>query len=151
MTISFWRYSHLALAISSFFFVFIASVTGIILAFEPISNAQQPYSVHNFDSIQLGETLNVINQTYDEVLELEIDPNQYVLIDAIDKNGNTVTGYIDPNTGQFLGERIIKSKLFKVTTSIHRSLFLKSTGRIIVGITSFLLLLIAVIWNHSYH
>ncbi len=143
MTISLWRYSHLVLAISSFVFIIIASVTGIILAFEPISNAQKGYCVEQFNDLHLGATLEIVKQEYDEVIQLEIDPNHFVLIDAINKEGKSVTGYIDPKTGQFLGERIVKSKLFRVTTNLHRSLFLKSTGRIIIGITSFLLLIIA--------
>jgi len=144
MTISLWRYSHLVLAISSFVFIIIASVTGIILALEPISNAQKGYCVDQFKDLHLGATLEIVKQEYDEVIQLEIDPNHFVLIDAINKEGKSVTGYIDPKTGQFLGERIVKSKLFRVTTNLHRSLFLKSTGRIIIGITSFLLLIIAV-------
>lgn len=144
MTISLWRYSHLTLAISSFVFIIIASVTGLILAFEPISNAQEGYCVDQFHELYLGSTLEVVKREYDEVLELKIDPNHFVSIDAINKEGKSVTGYIDPRTGQFLGERLVKSKLFRVTTNLHRSLFLKSTGRIIIGITSFLLFIIAV-------
>lgn len=144
MTISLWRYSHLVLAISSFLFVLVASVTGIILAFEPISNATEPYAVKGFNNIELSSALHVVKQEYDEVLELSVDPNNFVLIDAITKDGKSVNGYINPHTGAFLGDQISKSKLFRVTTNIHRSLFLKRTGRIIVGITSFLLCLIAI-------
>jgi sulfite reductase (NADPH) flavoprotein alpha-component len=45
MTISIWRYSHLALAISAALFILIASITGIILAFEPIS--EKHYTFYN--------------------------------------------------------------------------------------------------------
>ncbi len=144
MTISLWRYSHLILAISSFLFVLVASVTGTILAFEPLSNATEPYVVNQFTELKLRTTLQIVNQEYDEVLELNIEPNNSVVIDAITKEGKSVNGYINPHSGQFLGKRNPKSKLFRVATNIHRSLFLKSTGRIIVGITSFLLFLIAV-------
>ncbi|MCB0434087.1 MAG: hypothetical protein KDD18_14235, partial [Mangrovimonas sp.] len=47
ITISIWRYSHLALAVSSFVFIILASLTGIILAFQPISEQIKPYkTVH---------------------------------------------------------------------------------------------------------
>lgn len=144
MTISVWRYSHLALAISSFLFVLLASVTGLILAFEPVSKALMPYSIHGLNEVYLSETLDVLGREYDEVFKLTIDKNQFVELDAINKTGKSVKGYIDPKTGQFLGKPIVKSKLFRVTTNLHRSLFLKSTGRILVGIASFLLFLISI-------
>lgn len=144
MTISVWRYSHLTLAIFSFLFVLLASITGIILAFEPISKALTPYCVNDLQNISLAHTLEILNENYDEVFEFTITPNDFVELDAIDKDGRSLKGYIDPKTGAFLGKPIIKSKLFRVTTNLHRSLFLKSTGRIWVGITSFLLFLIVI-------
>lgn len=143
MTISVWRYSHLALAISSFLFVLLASLTGIILAFEPASKALTPYCITDLEEISLAQTLEVLNEKYDEVFEFKINPNEFVELDAINKDGNSVKGYINPKTGEFLGKPIVKSKLFRVTTNLHRSLFLKSTGRILVGIASLLLFLIA--------
>lgn len=144
MSISIWRYSHLALAISSFIFIFLASVTGIILAFQPISNNLQPYKVVNFEEITLAETLNGIKKNYDEVLDLQIDANGFVLIDAIDREGEMVNGYINPYTNKYLGKRIETSKFFQWVTNFHRSLFLKGIGRFFVGLCSFLLFLIAV-------
>jgi len=144
MSISIWRYSHLALAVSSFIFIFLASVTGIILAFEPISKNIQPYKVDNFDEITLNQTLNALQQNYDEVLDLQVDANGFVLIDAITIEGDMVNGYINPNTGDYIGKRIETSKFFQWVTNFHRSLFLKSIGRFFVGLCSFLLFLIAV-------
>lgn len=144
MTISIWRYSHLALAVSSCLFIFLASVTGIILAFEPISNKIQPYRVDNFNEITLNKTLNVVKQNYDEVLDFQVDANGFVFIDAINFEGDIVNGYINPNTGKYLGKRLESSKFFQWITNFHRSLFLKSIGRFFVGLCSFLLFLIAV-------
>lgn len=143
MTISVWRYSHLALAISSFLFVLLASLTGIILAIEPASKALTPYCITDLEEISLAQTLEVLNEKYDEVFEFKINSNEFVELDAINKDGKSVKGYINPKTGEFLGKPIVKSKLFRVTTNLHRSLFLKSTGRILVGIASLLLFLIA--------
>src|SRR5690606_26067925 len=52
--------------------------------------------------------------------------------------------YINPKTGEFLGNKIEKSSFFQWTTNLHRSLFLKGIGRFFVGLCSFLLFLIAV-------
>jgi len=68
MTISIWRYSHLALAISSFAFIFMASVTGIILAFQPISEQIKPYKVASFNEITLAETLENFKSRYPEII-----------------------------------------------------------------------------------
>ncbi|WP_159021976.1 PepSY domain-containing protein [Formosa sp. L2A11] len=143
MTISIWRYSHLALAVSSFAFIVLASLTGIILAFEPISNQVQPFRVHDFNEVSLAETIQHLKANYIEILNVDVDVNDFVSASVITEDGDAETFYIDPRTGDKIGDIIEKSPLFQWTTSLHRSLFLKSTGRIFVGITSFLLFLIA--------
>ncbi|MFY0481209.1 PepSY domain-containing protein [Flavobacterium sp. PLA-1-15] len=143
MTISIWRYSHLALAISSFLFIALASITGIILAFEPISQKVQPYRVEGFNEISVGEMMQTFTKNYDEILDVSIDDNQFVIINAIDQDGNDVSGYADPKTGKVLGSIEKKSSFFQWITNLHRSLFLKETGRFIIGFVSFLLFLIA--------
>jgi sulfite reductase (NADPH) flavoprotein alpha-component len=45
MTISIWRYSHFLLAAVSSLFLIIASVTGIILAIEPIAHKAKGYGI----------------------------------------------------------------------------------------------------------
>lgn len=144
MTISIWRYSHLALAISSFLFIALASITGIILAFEPISQKVQPYHSESFNEIKVGGMIETFKKEYDEILDIAIDDNQFVILNAIDQDGNDVSGYADPQTGKVLGSVEKKSDFFQWVTNLHRSLFLKETGRFIIGLVSFLLLLIAV-------
>lgn len=144
MTISIWRYSHLALAISSFLFIALASVTGIILAFEPVSQKIQPYHIDGFNEITVGEMVEAFKKEYDEILDISIDDNQFVVLNAIDAEGNDAVGYADPKTGKLLGAVEKKSDFFQWVTNLHRSLFLKETGRFIIGLVSFLLFLIAV-------
>lgn len=144
MTISVWRYSHLALAIASFIFVLMASVTGVILAFEPIATKIKPYAIPNADTLTLAETLHTLNTTYSEVLYINIDGNDFVSVSVVTKEGNSEHYYIDPFTGEKIGDIIEKAPLFKFATNLHRSLFLKRTGRFFVGLASFLLFLIAV-------
>lgn len=144
MTLSFWRYSHLALAVFSAAFLIIASVTGTILAVDAIQEKIPPHRVENFDAITLGQTLPTLRKNYSEITELSIDHNQFVTLQAIDNNGNDVNAYIDPVTGKIIGTPTKKSDFINWNISLHRSLFLHETGRIFIGINAFLLVLIAI-------
>jgi sulfite reductase (NADPH) flavoprotein alpha-component len=144
MTLSFWRYSHLVLAVFSSLFLILASVTGTILAVDAIQEKLPSYQVENFEKITLGETLPILKKTYPEITELSVDHNKFVTLQAIDQEDNDVNAYIDPRTGKILGEPIKKSDFIQWTTALHRSLFLHETGRFFVGFISFLLVLISI-------
>ncbi|QKZ12580.1 PepSY domain-containing protein [Spirosoma sp. KUDC1026] len=144
MTISVWRYSHLALAVSSFLLLTLASITGIILAVEPILQKLQPYRVDGFSEITLAQTLPVLKRSYSEISELSVDANGFVQLQGSDDNGDNLTAYIDPRTGKSLGTPTKQSEFFQWVTSLHRSLFLHEAGRFFIGLTAFLLLLITV-------
>ncbi len=144
MTISIWRYSHLMLAISSSLFIIIAAVTGIILAFEPISNQLEPFAIQELEKQSLAKTIAVLETTYDEVVELKIDDNHFVEASVITKNGDDKTFFINPFTGKEIVGKAEKKPIYRWATNLHRSLFLKSTGRIIVAVFSFLLALITI-------
>ncbi|WP_405604523.1 PepSY domain-containing protein [Polaribacter sp. Asnod1-A03] len=144
MTISIWRYSHLTLAISSALFIILASITGIILAFEPIADKTNPYNIVDISTISVAETIKTLQQEYDEIITIEVDENNFVSSDVILKNGKSDTFYINPKTGKKVGDILEKKPIFEFATNLHRSLFLKSTGRFIIGFVSFLLFLIAI-------
>ena len=143
MTLSFWRYAHLVLAIFSSLFLVLAAVTGTILAVDAIQEKIPSYQVSTFDKITLSETLPVLRKTYPEITAVSVDHNQFVLLEGIDQEGNDVNAYVDPTNGKILGKPTPKSEFIQWTTALHRSLFLKETGRFIVGFISFLLALIA--------
>lgn len=142
MTISIWRFSHLMLALVSSVFVILASVTGAILAFEPISNQLKPYEINSNTSLVIA--IENLSKSYDEIITISTDENDFVVASVITKEGDSETFYVNPETGEKLGELIEKAPLFKFTTNLHRSLFLKSTGRFIVGLVSFFLILMAI-------
>ncbi|MFV5696132.1 PepSY domain-containing protein [Flavobacterium sp. LB3P122] len=144
MTLSFWRYSHLALAVFSAAFLVLASLTGVILAVDAIQQKTPPYRVENFEKITLGETLLVLKKAYPEITELSVDHNQFVTLQGIDQEDNDVNAYINPKTGKIIGTPVKKSDFIQWTTALHRSLFLKETGRFFVGFISFLLVLISI-------
>ncbi|MBU2945092.1 PepSY domain-containing protein [Zobellia uliginosa] len=143
MIVSVWRYSHLLFAIISSIFLLIASITGVILAVEPISNKIEPYSVSGADELSLAETLENLNAKYEEILAISRDRNGFISVTAI-VDGKNEAFYIDPFTGEKLGALLQKKPLFQFATNLHRSLFLKSTGRFLIGLASFLLVLIII-------
>ncbi|WP_264526400.1 PepSY domain-containing protein [Flavobacterium sp. N502536] len=144
MTLSFWRYAHLALALCSSLFLILASATGIVLAVDAMQEKTLPYRAENFDAITLEEALTVLKKNYSEITTVSIDHNQFVTVQAIDEDGNDINAYIDPKTGKQLGTPLKKSEFIQWVTGFHRSLFLHETGRFFVGIISFLLVLIAI-------
>ncbi len=144
MTISIWRCSHLALAISSFTFIFLASATGIILALEPIENQLKPYALENAEQVSLSKLVSVLNAKYDEVIAIDIDSNDFVSASVVSEDGKNKTFYVDTSNGEKIGDIIGKAPIFKFATNLHRSLFLKSTGRLIVGLVSLILLFMAI-------
>ncbi|RYY18279.1 MAG: FAD-binding oxidoreductase, partial [Chitinophagaceae bacterium] len=142
MIISVWRYSHLLLAVSSFLLLTLASVTGIILAFEPIADKSQSYYVQGSDTMRLAEVAPVVREQYKDVQKLSVDDNEFVILDWTDTAGVAQKSYIDPRNGKILGAVKEQSAFFNWVTAFHRSLFLKETGRFLVGLSSFLLILI---------
>ena len=144
MTISIYRYSHLALALVSGLFLLVASVTGIILAVEPIEKAVQPYKPAELSELTLAETLKVLDENFEEVLSIEIDKNGFTKADVVTKTGTSGVFYINPKTGELLGKPTPQKPIYQFATNLHRSLFLKSTGRLFVAIFSFLLIIIAI-------
>ena len=144
MTLSIWRYAHLALAIVSSAFLIVLSVTGVILAYDAVDEKMPPYKVENFNDITLAQVIPTLRENYFEVIEVKVDHNQFVVLDAMDEEGNAFQAYIDPTTGQKIGEVKPKSSFIQWVTALHRSLFLKEPGRAIVGVISFLLMLISI-------
>ena len=144
MTLSFWRYAHLALALFSSLFLILASTTGIILAVDAMQEKTLPYKAENFDQITLAQTLPILKKQYDEITELSVDHNHFVTLQAIDEDGNDIHAYINPKTGKQLGTLVKKNEFIQWVTGFHRSLFLHETGRFFVGVISFLLFLIAI-------
>lgn len=144
MTISIWRYSHLALAVSSFLLLTLASVTGIILAFQPISEKIKPYRAADFGDIRLSQTIPALRKQYPGISTLSLDANQFVQIKGSTANGQQLSAYIQPLTGKILGTPGPKSEFFEWVTALHRSLFIHETGRFFIGLTAFLLMLITI-------
>jgi sulfite reductase (NADPH) flavoprotein alpha-component len=144
MTLSIWRYAHLALALLASVILVVASITGVILAVDTANEKTKPYQIDNIDSIALSQFIPELKKNYSEISSISVDENQFVALEAFDDEGNEIKAYINPNNGEKLGETITKSDFIQWITSLHRSLFLHETGRFIVGLASFLFFLITV-------
>ena len=144
MTLSIWRYAHLALALISSLFLVMASVTGAILAIDAVQEKMPPYRVANFDQITLAQTIPALKKNFSEISEIDVDHNGFVRLKGFDDEGNEIDNYINPTTAKVIGKPIEKSAFINWNIALHRSLFLKETGRAAIGVISFLLLLIAI-------
>ncbi|GLB49312.1 PepSY domain-containing protein [Neptunitalea lumnitzerae] len=144
MTLSIWRYSHLALAVCSFLFLIIASLTGIVLAFQPINNEFQLSSNTNLNEIPVAKTIDALQQNYLEILEVKITPSHLVTASVITDEGDLEEFYIDPITTEKICDIIPETATYKFAKTLHRSLFLHTTGRIFMMLTSFILVIITI-------
>ena len=142
MMLSIWRYCHFSLAAVASLFLILASLTGAILAFEPITNSLKNYSINNLNEISLKETLNVLDKKFKEVYEIQITAENFVSAKVLTFSNQTEEVYLNPINGETLEKVKPKSKFFSFFTNLHRSLFFKKIGRVFVGIISFILSLI---------
>ncbi|RRJ93178.1 FAD-binding oxidoreductase [Paenimyroides tangerinum] len=144
MTKSVWRFAHLVLAIFSFLFLLIASVTGTILAVDAAYEKTSAPSIENFNQITVAQSITGLRKVFPEILELNIDATNSVIAEGFNDEGEDFKAIVNPVTGEILAQPKPKSEFIEWVTSFHRSLFLHETGRFIVGFVSFLLLLITI-------
>lgn len=142
---NFWRTSHLLLAVFSSVFLLIASVTGIILSTEPIADhINSPSDKFAADTLSLAQIVPQLKEEYIEVFSLSVDKEKAVKIDVIGfEEGKDGEFYIHPSTREKVADIPPKNEFYTWVTTLHRSLFLHNTGRILMGITVFLLFLMA--------
>ncbi len=144
MTASIWRTSHLALAIICSLFLLAAAATGVVLAIDVVREKNQPFKAEGFDEIHLSESLPELRKIYPEIFQLTVDHHGFVKAEGFDEDGNEFNAYIHPKTGEVLGKPIPQSDFVQWNLALHRSLFLHEAGRFVVGVVSFLLMLIVI-------
>ncbi|WP_308992942.1 PepSY domain-containing protein [Mariniflexile litorale] len=140
-----WRYSHFYLTVSSFLFLLLAAVTGAFLAFKPIQEKLQPYHIKNTEEASVAQLIDTLSNKYGEVLDIEVDKNYFVKTSVFSMDAD-IDGqfYINPFDGNKIASIPPKNDFFEFLTNFHRSLFLKTPGRVFIGIICFLLFLIAI-------
>ena len=84
MFLSIWRFSHLALALSTLLFVLTLSITGAILAFEPIAHAaQNAERVDDFPGQSLGQLIAAVQSEYQEPVSIRVDAQGYLSVSSM--------------------------------------------------------------------
>lgn len=143
MTLSLRRLCHNILALGFGLFLLIASVTGLVLGFEPILEDIAAAKVTSSESIAVADVLAVLMDKTDEVFSIEHDASgslrASLFIDDVERQV-----FINPRTGEILSDIPLPSPLFDFCRSLHRSLFLKSTGRIMMGLTALALMFLII-------
>ena len=91
----------------------------------------------------VAQLLSVVRQSNMEITDITIDDHSFVMLKGISEDGDNVNAYINAKNGKMLAEVGKKNEFFQWVTNLHRSLFLKEAGRFFVGLTSCLLLRIA--------
>lgn len=144
MTLSLWRWAHLVFGLFASTFILLASLTGIILGIDEVISKVDPIQSDHLDQITLAEALPVFRGVVPEITEISVENEERVLVKGLDTEWNELTAYVDPSSGEILGETVPESSLIQWVTAFHRSLFLKSTGRFLIGAGAFLLILISI-------
>ena len=134
----------MVLAITSFLFIIMASVTGVVLAVKPIHQQVSTTTVPDAEGVLVTQTIRALQEKYLEVLEVKVTPTKLVEASVINDDGDAITMYINPVTGERVSDVWEESEVYSFAKTLHRSLFLKGLGRIFVAITSLLLLLLTI-------
>ena len=138
-----WRSTHFLLAVSVSIFLIIASVTGTFLGIEAIIDQSQKEAISDLDKISLKKTMDSLQNNFLEVYEISVTEKNQVLVQGITSKGFE-TVFVNPNTGKKLDIVKPKNRLSNFMKNLHRSLFLKKTGRILMGFISFLTALLVI-------
>ena len=138
-----WRNTHFLLAISTSLFLVMASVSGVILGIEAIIDQTKPQAIYSLESHSLKATMEALEDQFDDVYEIVVTEKKFVIVQGTTSNGFE-TFYVDPKTGIKIKNVSSSNPFFNQVRSLHRSLFLKKTGRILVGIVAFLLVLLSI-------
>ena len=140
-----WRLAHFALAVVSSIFLIIASITGVILAVHAIHQRQLPaYDQSKASQVSIAQAITAIKKQHPDASAIAVDKYGHVFIETVDENFEEQKLLIDPTDGRVIANVRTESAFIKWTISLHRSLFLHNTGRFIVGLVSFLLMLIII-------
>ncbi len=141
MKLSIWRWSHMSLAVVSLFFILSATLTGIILSFDPLLHLKTTKDNKN---IALHLVLDSLKNNHIEVFQLEQSNYGEWLATVLNEKGQNEVILIQPITGKEIAKPQEQSAFFKQTTAFHRSLFMGTAGRWIIAITSILLACITI-------
>ncbi len=137
-----WRSTHFLLAISVSIFLIIASVTGTYLGIEAFVDQSKQEAISGLDKISLKNTMHALQNNFEEVYKISVTEKNFVVVQGVTSKGFE-TVYVNPETGEKIDNVKPRSSLSNFMKNLHRSLFLKKSGRFLMGFISFLTVLLA--------
>lgn len=147
---------HTYIGIFAGIIVAFIGLTGSILVFQDeIDEALNPklfQTFHATPKLGFNDIASIVKEKY---------PKQRIVSISSAKNGNVTTAYkvllsangiqgnetetfINPYTGEISGKRIYKSSFIRIITDLHVHLMLSLPGRIFVGISTLVLLILTI-------
>ena len=116
MLLKVWRTSHMLLALIGSAFFIAATLSGVILSVEPISQHSSHFIKWGANRAPLPNFIHQIKEEYETVLEVEVLKSKAIKISTIDedpeKDGDF---FVDPFTGKKLGDLPPKNQFFQAT------------------------------------
>jgi len=139
----FWRNLHFLSTCLGGIFIFLASITGSILAIEPWFLSQNAVSGQTDSSLTLTAFQKKLAENFIEIFSIEKDAYGNLKVEGItlEKEGNL---YVEAQSGKVISSPEELSPIFDWSRDLHRSLFLKTPGRILVGLGSLALVFLAI-------
>lgn len=138
------RNIHSITALVSVLFILILTISGLLLAFSPISESIKsmfayPGSESDISIAQLAEN-SLAN--YPNVEQIERTATGEIVVYYTTDDRNLAAQIIDPLTGNTIASYDNSQSILDKVKYFHRSLMLDDFGRVVVGVVSVLLLLI---------
>ena len=143
MILSIWRFSHLFLACISAFFLIGASVSGVILSFSSLQQGNAQNKARGLNEISVAQFCDSLEVKYKEIYAINMQ-DDVAKVSVLTKSGRAETLFVNPMNANKIPAPHKESRIYALARIFHRSLLLKKAGRIMVGISSLLLLFISI-------
>ncbi len=143
MITSLWRNIHVVSTWVTGVFILLASLTGIILAIEPMLLNAYSVSGQIAEDDTLQKFKERLKENFLEIYAIEIDAYSNIKVEGINESEQNEV-YVKASNGQMVNPPKKLGAIFEFSRDLHRSLFLKTPGRILMGIASFGLILLII-------
>ena len=138
-----WRRLHFVCTVIAGVFLLVASITGCILAVEPWYLRTQSVSGAIPDTLTLNAFRQQLDEHFLEVFEVKQDAYGNFQVEGIGMEADG-TLYVEAATGRIVEAPAPLPALFDFSRDLHRSLFLKTPGRLLVGLASLSLVVLVI-------
>jgi sulfite reductase (NADPH) flavoprotein alpha-component len=138
-----WRSLHYFFALIAGIFILLASGTGLILAVEPWVHSMYAVSGEAEDGLTFASFKEKLDEQFIEVFSLEKDVYGNIRVEGIGMEDEG-TFYVNTSTAEVISPPKEIAAVFHFSRDLHRSLFLKTPGRIIMGLVSLFMVFLTV-------